>query len=276
MRYRILASLITLAAVFAILSLTALPAAAQYTIPGYEKINPLGPDGRVVNRTAIPRTTDGKPNFTGVWAGPGFSHRVGRGDTDTPTVSRFDTKNFAPYAPGGETLFLEKNTGDILHDDPTAFCLPDGFPREVLAPYATEILQFPGVMVMRYEYMHCARVVPLDGRPHPKDLELTFMGDSVGHWEGDTLIIDTTRIRKWTLDATTDGITRYTTDDLHVIERIKYTDSMTATYEIVIDDPKIWSKPWSQMFGMKLHPTWKLLEQVCEENNRCEAGKCRQ
>jgi hypothetical protein len=49
---------------------------------------------------------------------------------------------------------------------------------------------------------------------------------------------------------------------------------MTATYEITIDDPEIFTKPWSQMFGMKLHPTWKLLEQVCEDNNRCENGKC--
>jgi hypothetical protein len=276
MRDRILFSLITLAAMVALVTLTALPAAAQYVVPGYEKINPLGPDGSVVNRTAIPRLPNGKPNFTGVWAGPGFSHRVGRGDTDTPTVQHFDPKNFAPYKPGGEALFLEKNTGDPLHDDPTSYCLPDGFPREALAPYSTEIIMTPDLAIFRYEYMHFSRVVPLDGRPHDKNLDLTFMGDSVGHWEGDTLVIDTVSIRKWTLDASTQGATRYTTDDLHVIERITYTDPMTAKYTFTIDDPNIWVRPWSQDFGMKLHPTWKIYEQVCEENNRCEAGKCRQ
>jgi hypothetical protein len=276
MRNRILLSLITLAAMGVGVTLTALPAAAQYVVPGYENIKPLGPDRRVVNRTAIPRLPNGKPNFTGVWAGPGFSHRVGPGDTDTPTVQHFDEKNFAPYKPGGEALFLEKNTGDPLHDDPTAYCLPDGFPREALAPYSTEIIMTPDLAIFRYEYMHFSRVVPLDGRPHTKDLDLTFMGESIGHWEGDTLVIDTIGIRKWTLDASTQGATRYTSDDLHVIERITYTDPMTAKYTFTIDDPKIWQRPWSQDFGMKLHPTWKIYEQVCEENNRCEAGKCRQ
>ncbi len=94
-------------------------------------------------RASIPRTADGHPDFTGVWAGPGFTHRGGPGDTDTPRVSNFDPTNFAPFKPGGEALFIQKPTGDVLHDDPTAKCLPDGHPREVLAPYATQILQFP-------------------------------------------------------------------------------------------------------------------------------------
>ena len=169
---------------------------------------------------------------------------------------------------------MQKPTGDVLHDDPTAKCLPDGHPREVLAPYATQNLQFPGVVVILYEYMHFFRVVPTDGRPHPKDVELTFMGDPVGHWEGDTLVIDTIGLREWTLDATTNPATRFHSDALHTIERIQYTDPMTASYQITIDDPKIFTRPWSQDFSMKLHPTWKLYEQVCEENNRCEDGKC--
>ena len=225
-------------------------------------------------RQSIPRTADGKPDFNGIWAGPGFTHRVGPGDTDTPRVSNFDPKNFTPFKSGGEALFMQKETGDVLHDDPTAKCLPDGFPREVLAPYATQILQYPGVVIFLYEYMHFFRVVPTDGRPHPKDVELTFMGDSVGHWEGDTLVIDTIGLREWTLDATTNPATRYHSDALHVIERIQYTDPMTGSYRMTIDDPKIFTAPWSQDFGMKLHPTWKLYEQVCEENNRCENGKC--
>src|SRR5437870_1151735 len=88
----------------------------------------------VPTRQSIPHTADGKPDFTGLWAGPGFTHRVGPNDTDTPRVSNFDPKNFAPFKPGGEALFMQKETGEVLHDDPTAKCLPDGFPREALGP----------------------------------------------------------------------------------------------------------------------------------------------
>lgn len=235
----------------------------------------LGAQSAAPARKEIPRTADGKPDFSGVWAGPGFTHKVGSGDTDTPSVTNFDPKLWAPFKPGGEGLFLQKLTGDLYHDDPTAYCLPDGFPREVLAPYATQILQQPGSVTFLYEYMHFFRVVPTDGRPHPKDVELTFMGDAVGHWEGDTLVTDTIGLKPWPVDAFTSGAVRYHSDALHVIERFQYTDPMTASVEITMDDPKIFTKPWSQTFQMKLHPTWKIYEQVCEENNRCEAGKCR-
>jgi len=85
----------------------------------------------------IPRLANGKPNFTGVWAGPAFTHVVGPGDTDTPRVTNFDRKKMAPFQPGAEARFFQPATGDVRHDDPTEFCLPDGHPREVLAPYAT-------------------------------------------------------------------------------------------------------------------------------------------
>jgi hypothetical protein len=234
----------------------------------------VAPGTAIRPRTAIPRQSDGKPDFAGVWAGPGFTHRVGRGDTDTPSVTNFDPKLWAPFKPGAEAKFLQPLTGDNIHDDPTAFCLPDGHPREVLAPYSTQIVQMPGQMVFLYEYMHFFRVIPTDGRPHDKDVELTFQGDAVARWDGDTLIIDTIGLKSWPLDAFTNKVVRYHSDKLHTIETVKYTDPMTASYEITIDDPAIFTKPWSQMFGMKLHPTWKMLEQVCEENNRCENGKC--
>ena len=73
--------------------------------------------------------------------------------------------------------------------------------------------------------------------------------------------------------ATPQGVPDYS-DALHVIERLRHIDATTVSYQITIDDPKVFTRPWSQDFQMKLHPTWKLFEFVCEENNRCEAGKC--
>ena len=109
---------------------------------------------------------DGKPNFAGVWAGPAFTHIVGPGDTDTPRVTNFDRSKMAPFQPGAQAKFLQPPTGDPRHDDPTELCLPDGHPREALAPYAQQIVQTPDSVVFLYEYMHFFRVIPI-GKPHP-------------------------------------------------------------------------------------------------------------
>jgi hypothetical protein len=229
------------------------------------------------NAQSIPRTLDGKPNFTGVWAGPGFTHRVGSGDTDTPRVTTYDPAKMSPFKSGGEAFMIRKATGNPIVDDPTAACLPNGLTRQILSPYAQQWVQTPNQLIILYEYMHFFRVIPTDGRPHSKEVELTWMGDSVAKWEGDTLVIDTIGLKEWMLDATHDSKPdqlRIHSDQMHFIERLKYTDPTTVSYQVTIDDPKIFTAPWSQEFSMKLHPTWKILEFVCEENNRCMFGKC--
>lgn len=237
----------------AAISLLALPCAAQTT----------------TRAASVPRMPDGKPNFSGVWAGPAFAHNVGPNDTDTPVVTNFDPKRMSPLLPGAEAKFRQAPSGNPRHDDPTELCLPDGHPREALAPYAQQIVQTPDTVVFLYEYMHFFRVIPIN-KPHPADVDSTFMGDAVAKWEGDTLVIDTIGLREWTLAASS----QWHSDALHTVERLRFVDPTTVSYEIVIDDSKLFTKPWSQEFQMKLHPTWRLLEQVCEENNRCETGTC--
>jgi hypothetical protein len=250
---------------------------AFIALPLWAQVRPGQP---VPVRTTIPKAADGKPDFSGVWAGPGFTHEVGPGDTDRPRAGVFDPKLWAPFKPGAEAKFLQPLNGDTRHDDPAGLCLPDGHPRETLTTYPTQIVQSPGQIIFLYEYEHFFRIIPTDGRPHDPDVDLTYEGDAVARWEGDTLVIDTIGLKSWPLDAdvnlnaATAKVVRYHSDKLHTIERIKYTDPITASYEITIDDPEIFTKPWSQMFGMKLHPTWKLLEQVCEDNNRCVNGNC--
>ena len=225
----------------------------------------------------IPRGLDGKPDFTGVYAGPGFTHQEGPNDTDEPRLRNFDPKMMTPFVPGGEKLFFRPYSGDARVDDPISLCLPYGFTSQILTPYAQQWIQGHNWIVVRHEFQNnWSRAIPLDGRPHPKDLELTWGGHSVGHWEGDTLVIDTVGIKAWLLanrGNSEDG-TIWHSDAIHVIERLKYISARVVSYEVTIDDPKIWTAPWKEQFHMVKHPTWDLLEYVCQENDRCHQGNC--
>jgi len=118
--------------------------------------------------------------------------------------------------------------------------------------------------------MHTFRSIPLNGRPHPANMEPAFMGDSNGHWEGDTLVADTTGLKgpPWTwLD--TSG--HQHSDQLHVIEKFRHTPD-TIEYEYSVDDPLMYSKPWTLQrvyTPLKLDPGLpELIEYNCDENNK--------
>lgn len=269
MRGRFTASCVFLTATFAVSAWT--PAISQSSAADQSS-----------SRTTIPRAADGKPDFTGVWAGPGFSHKVGPNDTEPNIIFKYDPAVMAPFQPGGEALIHPKPTGDLATDDALALCMPVGIPRSITGPFAQQWMQTPGLIVVLYEWFHTFRLIPTDGRPHPKDVDLTWFGDSVGRWEGDTLVIDTIGLKAWTIDETINefpdgGIAgRWHSDALRVIERIRYTSPTTASYEITIDDPKIFTRPWTVQSSMTLHSKWTLLEMICEENNRCRAGNCKE
>jgi hypothetical protein len=228
------------------------------------------------NAQTIPHTPDGKPDFSGFWSWPTTVNPTGPRGTGI-----FNKDKMSPVKPGAESLLYHARTGDARKDEPRSACLPSGFPSGMLYALPVQVFQTPKYLVIVHELQRMTRIIPLDGRPHRANLEPSYYGDSVGHWEGDTIVIDTTNFKPWVLDDYhyTDATkSRWHTDALHTIERLQRTDEKTIAYRITIDDPKIFTQPFSQDFKMTLHPDWEeqtgLLEYVCEENNRCSGGKC--
>ena len=163
--------------------------------------------------------------------------------------------------PGAEHFKLTPEESAL---GPTATCLPPGVPGSTMWPYPLQIVQKPDMVVILYEAYPMFRVVPTDGRAHPDDLDPTFMGNSVGHWDGDTLVVDVTGFN----DRTVLADTYHHTAAMHVVERYRRTSYDTIEYVATIDDPNVFAAPWRYGGPLKLHPEWDLQEYVCEQNNK--------
>jgi hypothetical protein len=223
----------------------------------------------------VPRMPDGKPDFSGIYTPPATVNAKGpRGNLI------FNADKMAPVKPGAEGLLYEARNGDPRHDEPRAMCLPSGFPSGMLYILPIQIVQNAKTVVIIPELQRAARIIPTDGRPHREGIEPTYYGDSVGKWEGDTLVIDSTNFKRWILDDyhyTDPTKTRWHSDALHTVERLTRNGDKLL-YQITIDDPKIFTKPFTQDFELTQRKDWEqlgLLEYVCEENNRCAGGTCK-
>jgi hypothetical protein len=143
-------------------------------------------------------------------------------------------------------------------------CITRGFPTTMLYTlydYGNEIYQSPGYVVIRSEMVHETRVIPTDGRPHVgKDIK-TYMGNPVGHWEGNTLVVETTNLKP---ESAAGG--RYT-DEAKVTERFTRTAPNELIWEATISDPNVWTKPYTLRYPYKLDPEYKVYEYACHEGN---------
>ena len=149
-------------------------------------------------------------------------------------------------------------------NDPITQCFPPGVPRiYLIRGEPVEILQTPGKVVMLYEYDHFVREIYTDGRQHPKDPNPTWMGDSIGKWEGDTLVVDSVGFNDKTW---LDNEGHPHTEDLHVVERIRRASHDTLTIDVTIEDPKAYTKSWGGHMAFELKPDWNLGEMVCADN----------
>ncbi len=229
------------------------------------------------SKSAVPRAADGKPDLSGVWQ-PASTIRgsweeantgTGLGGTGTDPKAPVAPSSAdrhgegAPYQPWAAKKVLESfNKRGI--DDPTARCLPAGIPRlHSFGLFPVQIVQTPRQVIILYEYMNVFRVIPLNAK-HPEDAEPTYLGDSVGHWEGDTLVVDITNFndKTWLLGAGT-----FHTDALHITERFTRVDKDQINYDVVMEDPNVLTKPWPYHSTMMLREGTRLHESVCAENN---------
>jgi hypothetical protein len=129
-----------------------------------------------------------------------------------------------------------------------------------------EIFQIPGYVIIRNEMIHETRSIPLDGRAHLGNRIRQYMGDSRGHWEGDTLVIETTNFNG-KVGVTRNGNTAPTSSDLRLVERLTRTAADTIQYEATVNDPRIWVRPWKVALPLKQHPEYGMFEYACHEGN---------
>jgi hypothetical protein len=172
-----------------------------------------------------------------------------------------------PFTPEGLKIFNDRKA-NLSKDDPEGFCLPPGVPRYTGTPYPFQILQMPDKVVILYEgASHMYRTIYMDGRKHTDadSLNPTWMGESIGHWEGDTLVVDSIGFngKTWL-----DYVGHPTDENLHVVERYSRPDLMTLRYDATIEDKTMYTKPWTTTFFVKFRPGWDLMEYVCLENNK--------
>jgi hypothetical protein len=144
-------------------------------------------------------------------------------------------------------------------------CITRGFPHVIFPTIydnTSQIVQGPGYVAIRYEMIHDARVIPLDNnRPHLSPSIRSYFGDSRGRWEGDTLVVDVTNFAK-------NAGYRGATTNLHVVERFKRTDANTVHYELTIEDPTTFSRPWTASLDLKKDPRQvQVPEYACHEGN---------
>ncbi|HEY7389558.1 MAG TPA: hypothetical protein VH640_13675 [Bryobacteraceae bacterium] len=199
-----------------------------------------------------PRAANGKPDLSGVYdisfGGPGAG-RGGRGAAPEGPVLKPGAEKFKVVRPA-------EDTGQYSD------CMPLAGPQAFAVPYQFELVESAHSLAILNGYPGTFRIIPTDGGPHPPDPDPTWMGDSIGHWEGDTLVVDSVGFNE-----KTEILGYHHTDKLHIIERFSRPDYNTLRYEATMEDPNVFAKPWTVTRSFKLRPDLaKVDEFVCEHN----------
>jgi hypothetical protein len=258
-----------------------------------------------------PRTPDGQPDLQGIWTnfdptpfeapGPDDAARLAAlkqwfppGDPTGPSGGDF-SDSVSPRNPRRRSMVVDPPSGRVpvrpeaaakkdyalahLTDSweyhtPWERCITRGVPAGIFPPgYGAgyQFIQGPGYVVILYEMIHEARVIPLDGGPHLPSSIRQWNGDSRGHWDGNTLIVDVTNYNSKGSIATNiatqamRGIPQ--SEDLHVVERFTLVDANTINYEVTVDDPKVYTSSWKVAMPLNRDSKYQLFEYACHEGN---------
>ena len=229
---------------FALIALSAIAPLSAQSAAEQQRARPA-PNG------PAPRLPEGKPDLSGIWRGGGPIQDLAAGLAKGETI---------PLLPEAEKIMKARQA----KDDPEANCLPTGVPR--IAPYPWRIVQTPTHIFFLFEgNIHSYRQIFLNQTKHPDDPDPTWYGHSIGHFEGDTLVVDTIGFNdKFWFDFR--GYPH--TEKLHTIERYTRKSFGTLINEITIDDPGAYSKPFKVTFTAEFLPGEELMEYICQENEQ--------
>ena len=246
-----------------LLSLAVIPASAQW-FDIQKKGLPRNPDGSVNLNAPVPKLASGKPDLTGIWIGDQWAPK---GRRPNPPSRQLQTSKMLP----GAKKIYEERMATNMKDDPKVRCMPNGVPHAATEPYPWEVIVTPEKTVILYEMYSTRRQIFTDGRELPKnpqEFTPTWMGYSVGRWEGDDFVVETTGFnsRVWPIDMGAHP----STDALRVTERMKRVSFGHMDMTVTIDDPKSYEAPWNMNLRFTLLPESDLLEFECEVNTSAD------
>ena len=229
------------------------------------------------------KLSDGQPDVQGIWAavnggstsltnpisgGEDFDRRVTGENIRRPSRVIDPPDGLLPYQPWAAAR-QKRQESDYErpsrpeHIDTQHRCLISGIPRLYTIVPSFRIIQIPGSIVFVWDEYHAYRVIPLDGRPHIAPGVKLWMGDARGHWEGNTLVVDTTNVRGARLTYIGD----FYSENAHVTERITFVDADNMTYQATVDDPTVFTRPWTFKIGHRRRPDDETWESACWEGN---------
>jgi hypothetical protein len=235
---------------FAAMTVLAAPVSAQwlhYPTPGI----PRTPDGKPNVSAPAPKTADGKPDFSGLWVAVSGKY--------LPNLAVDGVE--VPFKPWAAALYKGRQENHGM-GRPSERCISHGVTDFDALGTPQRFIQTPGMMVILLEAYNHWRQIFLDGRPLPKTVQAAYMGYSVGHWDGDTLVVDTSGFndRGWLDDG---GHPQ--TESLHVTERLRRRNFGHIDLQITIDDPGAYTKPWTvNLSGFNFFADQELMESICE------------
>lgn len=237
----------------------------NYATPGTPRL----PDGKPNLSAAAPRTADGKPDLSGIWVVE--CGLYGRDACFTRSLFFDLAKDLKPQdvqmTPWASAIQAQRESREHV-DDPYGYCMPPGVPRIDYSGGPFKVLHTPGVTAFLYETLvgMIFRQVFTDGRPLPGSGEPTWLGYSVGRWDGEAFVVDTNGLKDGGWLDTKKGHPH--SDALHVTERFRRTDFGHMELMITINDPKAYLKPWTIKSTLNLLPDTDLLEAFCDSHEK--------